>query len=90
MRYVLSQTDETKPSLLVDVVQHTDDDVLNRVRRDMLLFDCLNGIVVDPQYIHVLHDTFVDTTPASIVEEARLDTAGLLGTTGELGTRVHQ
>jgi hypothetical protein len=90
MRYVLQHPGETRPSLLVEVVDETDPGVLARVRDAMLSVGCANAMVIDPRKVHVLRDTFKGMTEASIEEETTLETERLLGRSDELAARVRR
>jgi hypothetical protein len=86
----LGHPNETRPSLLVEVVDEADPGVLSRVRAAMFSTGSANALVIDPQKVHVLRDTFKDMTEASIEEEATLETKRLLGREGDLGVRVRR
>lgn len=88
MRYLLQHPNETRPSLIVDVVEVAGPDVLSRVRESMVSRGCAHALVIDAQTTHVLRDTFSSTGPDSIVEEAALDSARLFGGAGALAPRV--
>lgn len=91
MRYVVQHPNETRPSLLVEVVPEASAESLERVRSAMLAAGCANALVIDPHRVHVLRDTFRDMTAEAIVEDVDpFDTALLLGDSGELGQRTRR
>lgn len=86
-RYLLQHEYETRPALLVEVVEDAERAV-DRIRTTMLDLGCAHALLVDARNVLVLRDTFADTTEASIVEETRFDSRTLLGSPEPLEAAV--
>lgn len=78
IRYLLQREQETIPSLLVQVVDVVNDDVVSRVRNDMFDMGCITALVLDEQRAVILQDTFEDQGAESIHPVAEIPTQELL------------
>jgi hypothetical protein len=90
-RYLLTPPGDSRPSLLVDVVDAVDDAAIARAREAMFDRGCAHGLVIDPRRCVILRDTFESISSSSIERESELETAKLLNRPGgDLADRVER
>jgi hypothetical protein len=94
MRFLVIPENGYRPSLIVDVVEDASDQtVRNQFCEDLFGKGTSTGILFDAKTCVLLHDSFSDAGPQSIVVDVELSTDAVLartGTTGSLEARVER
>ena len=65
MRFVLTHSWETRPSMLVRTCASIDEEEIRRFRDDMFGIGCATGLLFDSESCAILRDTFQSMTPDS-------------------------
>jgi len=78
-RFELVPPGETRPSLLVDVVDEVNASALRSLQERMIRAGCANALAVDAAQVHVLHDTYDTMDETAILDEAQIPTLTVLG-----------
>lgn len=68
-RYLLHHWEETRPALLVEVVEEANAEVVARVKREMFSRGCAHGLVIDSARTLILRDTFSGMNESGIIQE---------------------
>lgn len=80
-RFVLTSSNDPRPSLIVYVAEHIDDALVEQLRQAMFGRGCSSGLAIDHDYVRILQDSYSSMDANSIVEveDAPIDTEKLLG-----------
>jgi len=81
-RFTLTQGNDPRSTLVVDVCDRIDDQAIARLRQFMFTYGCSTGLLFDATTCILYRDTFSDLSEGSIEEESRIPTAALLETLG--------
>lgn len=81
-RFTLTQGDDPRSTLVVDVCDRMDDEAIAHLRRFMLGYGCASGLIFDATTCVLLRDTFSEMSEASIKVDCRIPTPALLATLG--------
>lgn len=85
-RFTLTQGNDPRSTLVVDVCDRIDDEAIGRLRRFMIGYGCSSGLLLDETTCVLFRDTFSEMSEASIEEDCRIPTSALLGTLGAQNT----
>jgi hypothetical protein len=69
MRFLLTHSADTRPSLVVDTCSAIDERAIARLRSDLHGLGCANGLLFDPRQCIILHDTYSTMDASAIVVE---------------------